>query len=235
MSSNSDNRLRKGAEARWRVSYKTQLPDDANRLNRSGIEIKPIYSPDDWDSERYMDDLGFPGEAPWTRGIYPTMHRGRAWSQRQLIGLATPKQYNERMRKIVAAGATALSVTAFSTTWQPPMRRKPTRLKKPAWRSRKPSLKRLLSRQKPSNLQKYHTSRMPKPTLRPGLKNMSRRPSPRHQRPSCPKRKGTASSGKRPLNLSTPRMAASRRLAVEVFRSLDWKRNGRRMPRCSLP
>ena len=78
MSSNSDNRLRKGAEARWRVSYKTQLPDDANRLNRSGIEIKPIYSPDDWDSERYMDDLGFPGEAPWTRGIYPTMHRGRA-------------------------------------------------------------------------------------------------------------------------------------------------------------
>ena len=47
--------------------YKTQLPDDANRLNRSGIEIKPIYSPDDWDSERYMDDLGFPGEAPWTR------------------------------------------------------------------------------------------------------------------------------------------------------------------------
>ena len=118
MSSNSDNRLRKGAEARWRVSYKTQLPDDANRLNRSGIEIKPIYSPDDWDSERYMDDLGFPGEAPWTRGIYPTMHRGRAWSQRQLIGLATPKQYNERMRKIVAAGATALSVIPCNSVYR---------------------------------------------------------------------------------------------------------------------
>ncbi len=118
MSNNSDNRLRRGAEARWRVSYDTQLPDDANRQNRSGIEIKPIYSPDDWDSERYMDDLGFPGEAPWTRGIYPTMHRGRAWSQRQLIGLATPKQYNERMRKIVAAGATALSVIPCNSVYR---------------------------------------------------------------------------------------------------------------------
>ena len=118
MSNNSDNRLHQDAEARWRVAYDRQLPDDANRQNRSGIEIKPIYTPDDWDSERYMDDLGFPGEEPWTRGIYPTMHRGRAWSQRQLIGLATPKQYNERMRKIVAAGATALSVIPCNSVYR---------------------------------------------------------------------------------------------------------------------
>ena len=91
MSNNSDNRLHQDAEARWQVAYDRQLPDDTNRQNRSGIEIRPIYTPDDWDSESYMDDLGFPGEEPWTRGIYPTMHRGRAWSQRQLIGLATPK------------------------------------------------------------------------------------------------------------------------------------------------
>ena len=118
MSNNSDNRLHQDAEARWRVAYDAQLPDDANRQNRSGIEIKPIYTPDNWDSERYMDDLGFPGEEPWTRGIYPTMHRGRAWSQRQLIGLATPKQYNERMRKIVAAGATALSVIPCNSVYR---------------------------------------------------------------------------------------------------------------------
>jgi len=108
----------KAAEARWREAYDSQLPDDTNRENRSGIEIKPLYTPDDWDSTRYMDDLGFPGEAPWTRGIYPTMHRGRAWSQRQLIGLATPKQYNERMRKIVDAGATALSVIPCSSVYR---------------------------------------------------------------------------------------------------------------------
>ena len=118
MSNNSDNRLHQDAEARWRVAYDRQLPDDSNRQNRSGIEIRPIYTPDDWDSESYMDDLGFPGEEPWTRGIYPTMHRGRAWSQRQLIGLATPKQYNERMRKIVAAGATALSMIPCNSVYR---------------------------------------------------------------------------------------------------------------------
>ncbi len=118
MSNNSDNRLHQDAEARWRVAYDRQLPDDSNRQNRSGIEIRPIYTPDDWDSDSYMDDLGFPGEEPWTRGIYPTMHRGRAWSQRQLIGLATPKQYNERMRKIVAAGATALSMIPCNSVYR---------------------------------------------------------------------------------------------------------------------
>ena len=118
MSSNSNDRLHHDAKARWEAAYVTQLPDDVNRQNRSGIEIKPIYTPDDWDSGRYMSDLGFPGEAPWTRGIYPTMHRGRSWSQRQLIGLATPKQYNERMRKIVAAGATALSVIPCNSVYR---------------------------------------------------------------------------------------------------------------------
>ncbi len=118
MRKNSDNYQHQNAQARWRVAYDSHLPNDVNRQNRSGIEIKPIYTPDDWDSEHYMDDLGFPGETPWTRGIYPTMHRGRAWSQRQLIGLATPKQYNERMRKIVAAGATALSVIPCNSVYR---------------------------------------------------------------------------------------------------------------------
>lgn len=118
--SDKDNsaQARRRAEARWRAAYDAQLPGDTQRRNRSGIEIKPIYTPDDWDSGRYMDDLGFPGEEPWTRGVYPTMHRGRAWSQRQLIGLATPAQYNERMRRIVAAGATALSVIPCNSVYR---------------------------------------------------------------------------------------------------------------------
>ncbi len=118
MSENKSNAERQAAEARWRQSYDAQLPGDTNRKNRSGIDVKPIYSPDDWDGDTYMEDLGFPGEAPWTRGIYPTMHRGRAWSQRQLIGLATPEQYNERMRKIIAAGATALSVIPCNSVYR---------------------------------------------------------------------------------------------------------------------
>ncbi|MDP6564076.1 MAG: acyl-CoA mutase large subunit family protein, partial [Alphaproteobacteria bacterium] len=52
-------------------------------------------------------ELGFPGQVPMTRGIYPTMHRGRTWSQRQLIGFGTPDDYNQRFRKILDAGANA--------------------------------------------------------------------------------------------------------------------------------
>jgi len=118
MSKKPSNADARAAEERWQQAYDNQLPDDTNRKNRSGIEVKPIYSPNDWNNGDYMEDLGFPGEAPWTRGIYPTMHRGRAWSQRQLIGLATPEQYNQRMRKIVAAGATALSVIPCNSVYR---------------------------------------------------------------------------------------------------------------------
>ena len=78
-------------------------------VNRSGIEVKPLYTPRDWDGSAYETDLGFPGQYPYTRGIYPTMHRGRTWTQRQLIGLGTPEDYNARVRQILAAGATAIS------------------------------------------------------------------------------------------------------------------------------
>jgi len=102
----------------WRQDYKAGMVPDDKRINRSGIEIEPLYTPDDWDSGRYMDDLGFPGQEPGTRGIYPSMHRGRPWSQRQLVGLATPEQYNVRMRKIIAAGASALSLIPCNSVYR---------------------------------------------------------------------------------------------------------------------
>ena len=78
--------------------------------NRSQIEIKPLYTPRDWNGESFLETLGFPGQYPFTRGIYPTMHRGRTWTQRQLIGLGTPEDYNKRVRVILDAGATAISL-----------------------------------------------------------------------------------------------------------------------------
>ena len=114
----NDNSNFDAAKQRWQESYDKQLPNDPVRENRSGIEIKPIYTPDDWDGSNYMDELGFPGAEPWTRGIYATMHRGRTWTQRQLIGLATPEEYNVRMRKIVDAGATALSVIPCNSVYR---------------------------------------------------------------------------------------------------------------------
>ena len=94
----------------WRADYNRQIGEDRAVQNRSGIPISPLYTPRDWSGERYTADLGFPGQYPYTRGIYPTMHRGRTWSQRQLIGLGTPADYNVRVRKILDLGATAISL-----------------------------------------------------------------------------------------------------------------------------
>ncbi len=102
------------AFGQWRAVYANQIGSQRKVVNRSGIEVRPLYTPRDWDSSAYETDLGFPGQYPFTRGIYPTMHRGRTWTQRQLIGLGTPEDYNARVRQLLAAGATA-SVSCRAT------------------------------------------------------------------------------------------------------------------------
>ena len=98
------------AQGEWRADYSKQMAGEQPVRNRSGIEVQPLYSPRDWSSERYLDDLGFPGQFPYTRGVYPSMHRGRTWTQRQLIGLGTPADYNKRVLRIIDAGANAISL-----------------------------------------------------------------------------------------------------------------------------
>jgi methylmalonyl-CoA mutase N-terminal domain/subunit len=98
------------AQGEWRAAYGRQMAGEASVRNRSGIEVQPLYTPRDWASERYLDDLNFPGQFPYTRGIYPSMHRGRTWTQRQLIGLGTPEDYNQRVRRIIELGASAISL-----------------------------------------------------------------------------------------------------------------------------
>jgi len=93
----------------WQSDFDQQIGTEKAIRNRSGIDIRPLYTPADWHEARYPDDLGFPGQAPFTRGIYPTMHRKRTWTQRQLIGLGTPSDYNHRARSMLDAGATAIS------------------------------------------------------------------------------------------------------------------------------
>jgi len=98
------------AGARWRSDYDTQVGPDDEIRNRSGIAVEPLYTEVQWSGERYMDDLGFPGEAPWTRGIYASMHRGRAWARRQLVGMRLPDDYRARLRTLLDSGLTAVSV-----------------------------------------------------------------------------------------------------------------------------
>jgi len=96
------------AKRRWHDAYLKQVPKDDQRRNRSGIPVKPVYGPDDWDSTRYMDDLGFPGQGPATRGIHASMHRGRPWSPRMVVGLGIPEDYNRRMKDLYAVGLSGL-------------------------------------------------------------------------------------------------------------------------------
>ena len=98
------------AAARWRQAFDESTPDasaDPSR-NRSGIPIQPLYTPDDWNDERYLADLGFPGQGDMTRGVYPSMHRGRRWTQRQIVGFGLPEHYNARQRAMIDAGVTGV-------------------------------------------------------------------------------------------------------------------------------
>jgi len=104
--------------AEWQERYREHISDDTVVKNRSGVEIQPLYTPEDWNGSRYLDDLGFPGKAPYTRGIYPTMHRGRRWSQRQLIGLGTPADYNTRVKSMLKSGSNAISLIPCNSVFR---------------------------------------------------------------------------------------------------------------------
>ena len=106
------------ARAAWRAEVQAGLGGKANPKNRSGVEVKPIYTPEDHAGDRYMDALGFPGQLPMTRGIYATMHRGRTWTQRQLIGLGVPEDYNARLKTILAHGGTAVSLIPCNSVYR---------------------------------------------------------------------------------------------------------------------
>ena len=85
-------------------------PGDASeRLSPAGIPIEPIYRPGDSPVD-YGRDLGDPGQFPFTRGVQPTMYRGRLWTMRQYAGFGTARGTNERFRLLLDAGQTGLSV-----------------------------------------------------------------------------------------------------------------------------
>jgi methylmalonyl-CoA mutase N-terminal domain/subunit len=109
------------ARAAWRAELQSGLGGKSNPKNRSGIEIEPIYTPSSASAEdaaHYMQGLGFPGQFPMTRGIYPTMHRGRTWTQRQLIGLGVPEDYNARLKAILAHGGSAVSLIPCNSVYR---------------------------------------------------------------------------------------------------------------------
>ncbi len=75
----------------------------------SGYERKRLYTPEDVEDLDYEEDLGWPGEPPFTRGPYPTMYRGRLWTRRQIAGFETAEETNERYKYLLDQGQTGLS------------------------------------------------------------------------------------------------------------------------------
>ncbi len=76
----------------------------------SHIELKRLYTPLDVAELDYCNEMGFPGEPPFTRGVQPTMYRGRFWTMRQYAGFATPEETNKRYKYLLEYGQTGLSV-----------------------------------------------------------------------------------------------------------------------------
>jgi methylmalonyl-CoA mutase N-terminal domain/subunit len=101
----------------WQREFSAGVVGEKTVRNRSGIEVKPLYTPQDWRGD-YAADLGYPGQPPYTRGIYASMHRGRTWTQRQLIGLGTPRDYNARLLDMIAQGTTAVSLIPCNSVFR---------------------------------------------------------------------------------------------------------------------
>jgi methylmalonyl-CoA mutase N-terminal domain/subunit len=88
-----------------------RYPEREERFTTSSdIELKRVYTPVDHDSRAYLEQLGFPGQFPYTRGIYPTMYRGRPWTMRQYAGFGTAAESNERYKFLLKRGQKGLSV-----------------------------------------------------------------------------------------------------------------------------
>ena len=99
------------SEAQWREAYGLSPEREAPFTTLSGEEIEPLYTARHLPSDPEAA-IGVPGQFPFTRGVYPSMYRGRLWTMRQFAGFGTPEETNERFRYLLDHGQTGLS-TAF--------------------------------------------------------------------------------------------------------------------------
>jgi methylmalonyl-CoA mutase, N-terminal domain len=113
MATTEDPRSRADGTAEWKRELYDAKPERQGELftTISGLENEPLYIPDNVEID-YERDLGYPGVYPFTRGVYPSMYRGKLWTMRQFAGFGTAEETNERFRYLIDHGQTGLS-TAF--------------------------------------------------------------------------------------------------------------------------
>src|ERR687894_2305174 len=96
--------------ARWQARYDAARKRDADFTTLSGMAVDPVYGPPPGADVPGFERIGWPGEFPFTRGLYPTGYRGRTWTIRQFAGFGNARQTNERYKMILGAGGGGLSV-----------------------------------------------------------------------------------------------------------------------------
>jgi methylmalonyl-CoA mutase N-terminal domain/subunit len=104
------SRRKKKWEAETVLKSFDKLPERGDFSTTSHIPVSRVYTPTEVANVDYLHDLGFPGEFPFTRGVYPTMYRARLWTMRQYAGFGTAKQTNQRFKYLLSHGQTGLSV-----------------------------------------------------------------------------------------------------------------------------
>ncbi|GAA1669811.1 methylmalonyl-CoA mutase family protein [Glycomyces endophyticus] len=95
---------------RWEKRYASAAKRDADFTTLSGLEVEPVYGPPEGTADPRMSRIGWPGEFPYTRGLYPTGYRGRQWTIRQFSGFGNAEQTNARYKMLLGAGGGGLSV-----------------------------------------------------------------------------------------------------------------------------
>ncbi|MGH8877803.1 MAG: acyl-CoA mutase large subunit family protein [Stackebrandtia sp.] len=96
--------------SRWQERYDAARKREADFTTLSGLEVEPAYGPAEGTADPRMERIGWPGEFPFTRGLYPTGYRGRAWTIRQFAGFGNAVQTNERYKMLLKSGGGGLSV-----------------------------------------------------------------------------------------------------------------------------
>lgn len=108
------NGIRQASERWEKTILKDRLEGSPERRDafttESGIPVKRLYTPLDLEQTDYVSDIGFPGDFPYTRGVYPTMYRGRLWTTRMYAGFGTPEDTNQRFRYLLEGGMRGLSM-----------------------------------------------------------------------------------------------------------------------------
>jgi methylmalonyl-CoA mutase, N-terminal domain len=104
----------KSAQKEWEegalARVLARFPERRGAFRTSSAEARRVYTPQDVTDLNYLEDVGFPGQYPFTRGVQPTMYRGRLWTMRQYSGFGTAQESNGRFRQLLADGQTGLSV-----------------------------------------------------------------------------------------------------------------------------